>query len=93
MKDKLLMILFVLILGTILSTALVSVNYYTEPLVLKNAELKSKRTVLSAFNIPYEKENIETIFDQNIFNENGFYQVFHREDAMIDKVTELEYSN
>ena len=35
MKEKLIMILFVLVLGSILSTALVSVDAYTAPLIEK----------------------------------------------------------
>ena len=39
------------------------------------------------------QEYLKTSFAQNIFDENKFYQVLQRNDTMIEKVSELEYSN
>ena len=56
------MILFVLILGSILSTALVSVDAYTAPLIEKNKVRKLRLSVLKALEIPYSKDEIEQTF-------------------------------
>lgn len=69
MKDKLRMILFILIFGSILTTALVAVNFYTTPIINKNEEITLKSSVLKALNIPFEEGNvtdIETQFDNNV---------------------------
>lgn len=62
MKDKLLMIVFIVILGSILTTALVVVESYTTPVIERNGELKRKASILQAFDIPYEQGTIEQIF-------------------------------
>ena len=62
MKEKIKMILFVLILGSILSTALVSVDAYTAPLIEKNKVRKLRLSVLKALEIPYSKDEIEQTF-------------------------------
>jgi Na+-transporting NADH:ubiquinone oxidoreductase subunit C len=61
MKDKILMIVFVLVLGSILTTALVAINGYTTPIIEKNEEITLKTSVLTALDISYEEENIEDI--------------------------------
>ena len=47
MNEKVKMIVFVLVLGSVLTTALVSVNALTKPLVEKNRERKLHKSVLS----------------------------------------------
>ncbi len=73
MKEKLMMVLFVLILGGILTTALVGVDGFTAPRIEKNAELRLKSSVLKALEIPYNDENIEQAFSNNVktAEENG----------------------
>ena len=66
MKDRIMMIVFVLILGTILSTTLVVVNDFTEPMVARNEKIKELSTILNAFSIEFTKENITEIFEDNI---------------------------
>lgn len=66
MKDKLMMIVFVLVLGSILSTALVGVNNFTTPLIEKNEELRLKSSVLDALEIVYDESNIEQTFTNNV---------------------------
>jgi len=66
MKDRIMMIVFVLVLGTILSTALVAVNAFTEPMVVQNEKIKELSTILKAFGIEYTKEDITTVFKDNI---------------------------
>lgn len=60
------MILFVVILGTLLSAVILVVNSYTAPRIAKNGELTIKRNVLEAQGIRYGQEDLEQVFDQNI---------------------------
>ncbi len=66
MKDKISMIIFVLVLGSILTSALVAVDYYTAPRIGKNMEFKIKTRVLEALDIPFTKDNVEKVFSENI---------------------------
>lgn len=66
MKDKVSMILFVLALGSILTSALVAVDYYTAPRIGKNMAFKIKTRVLEALDIPFTKYNVEKVFSENI---------------------------
>jgi Na+-transporting NADH:ubiquinone oxidoreductase subunit C len=66
MKDKILMIVFVLVLGSILTAALVAVNYLTTPLIEKNEEIAAKTSILKALNIPFAPENVEETFSNNV---------------------------
>jgi Na+-transporting NADH:ubiquinone oxidoreductase subunit C len=66
MKEKISMILFVLILGVILTAALVAVDHYTEPRIKKNQERKIKTRVLGALGITYNEDNVEESFSGNI---------------------------
>ena len=66
MKEKLLMILFVLVLGSVLSTALVSVNAYTAPLIEKNKVRKLHISILKALDIAYLEDKVEETFLENV---------------------------
>jgi len=66
MKGKASMFVFIIVLGTILTTLLVAVDSYTKPMIDRNAELKRKTTILQAFEIPYDAETIEQAFADNI---------------------------
>jgi Na+-transporting NADH:ubiquinone oxidoreductase subunit C len=66
MKDTLRMILFVVILGTLLSAIILVVNSYTAPRIARNSELTIKRNVLEAQGIAYGQEDLEQVFDRNI---------------------------
>lgn len=66
MMNKVKMVLFVLVLGTILSSALISVNMYTTPLIEKNNAIKLQKTVLSAFGYEYTAENLDETFTKNV---------------------------
>lgn len=66
MKDKILMIVFVLVLGSILTAALVAVNYLTTPVIEKNEEIATKSSILKALNIRFNPENVEEIFADNV---------------------------
>lgn len=66
MNPALKMLIFVIVMGTISSALLVGVNSYTAPLITKNEEIKLKSSVLDAFEIPYEKPKIISIFDEKV---------------------------
>ena len=66
MKERLLMLLFVLVLGGILTTALVVVDDFTTPAIEKNRAVKLQSSVLGALGIEYEIESIETTFVQSV---------------------------
>ncbi|MHC4685403.1 MAG: FMN-binding protein [Planctomycetota bacterium] len=66
MKEKLSMILFVLILGSVLSTALVSVNAYTAPLIEKNKVKKLRMSILKALGIAHFEDKVDEAFSDNV---------------------------
>jgi len=66
MKDKIMMIVFVLILGTILATTLVGVDTLTEPMISKNEKIKELSTILNTFGIEFTDETIEQVFTENV---------------------------
>lgn len=66
MKDKILMIVFVLVLGSILTAALVAVNYFTTPVIEKNEEIATKSSILTALDIPFQQEEVEEVFADNV---------------------------
>lgn len=66
MKDKILMIVFVLVLGSILTAALVAVNHVTTPVIEKNEEIATKSSILKALNIPFNQGEVEQIFADNV---------------------------
>jgi len=78
MKQRILMIIFVMVLGTLSTGLLTSVNQHLKPKIEKNKELKFKSALLDVFNIEYTKENIEEVFNRNIqvFEKNNvkFYK-------------------
>ena len=79
MKDKVLMVVFVLVLGSVLTTALVGVDYYTADRIKANEEFKIKTRVLGALGIPYtsDKVEVEANFSKNVqekvLGEKEFY--------------------
>lgn len=66
MKEKVSMIIFVLILGAILTSALVAVDNYTAPRIERNKTFKVKMRVLDALEIPYTKDEVEEKFSENV---------------------------
>jgi Na+-transporting NADH:ubiquinone oxidoreductase subunit C len=66
MKDRILMIIFILVLGSILTTALLAVNSYTTPIIKKNNEIRIKQSVLTALEIPFSEDETEDVFSKNI---------------------------
>ena len=66
MKDKILMLVFVLVCGTVLTAALVLVNQFTAPIIQKNEALKLKRNVLAALGIPHGEADVESVFAEKV---------------------------
>jgi len=66
MKDKILMIVFVLVLGSILTAALMAVNYLTTPVIEKNEEIAIKSSILKALSISFEPDEVEETFSNNV---------------------------
>ncbi len=66
MKEKIKMIVFVLVLGSVLTAALVSVDAFTAPYIKVNKIKKLQRSVLKAAGIDYEKEALDEVFTAKI---------------------------
>jgi RnfABCDGE-type electron transport complex G subunit len=81
MIDKIKMLAFVLICGTLLSTALVFVDKYTSPIIAKNESLKLKRNVMTAFSIPYSEADLEATFAAKVKVERAADLEFYRNEA------------
>ncbi|HDQ13764.1 MAG TPA: FMN-binding protein [Sediminispirochaeta sp.] len=66
LKEKINMILFVVILGTILSSSLVLMDGYTKPIIERNKTVELKSSVLDALSISYEVERIDAVFAEHV---------------------------
>lgn len=66
MKEKILMILFVIVLGSLLTGTLVLVDSYTAPIIEKNEIVKLRTSVLGAMGIPYKELDVNEVFQKNI---------------------------
>lgn len=66
MGKKLKDVLFILVLGSVCTFALLGIKSYTYPKILRYEELEFKTTILDAAKIKYSARNLETVFDQNI---------------------------
>jgi len=77
MKALLKNIIFILILGSILTSFLLLVDEYTKPIIKKNKEIKIKESILNVFEIPFSKNNINSVYSANIeersINNKTFY--------------------
>ena len=66
MRARVMMVLFILVLGSILTAALVAVNSYTAPIIAANEAIETRRSILEALEIPYEPDNVEAAFAANV---------------------------
>jgi Na+-transporting NADH:ubiquinone oxidoreductase subunit C len=66
MKNILSMILFILILGSILTFTLVKVDQFTKPMIEENEKKKVISSVLQAFRIEFTDENMTEIYEEQI---------------------------
>ena len=90
MKEKLSMIVFILVLGSSLTTALVSVDRYTAPMIQKNQEKKLRISVLESLGIEYSADNVDGAFGANVTTETNEQIVFYVSGASGDIA--FEYS-
>jgi len=66
MKEKIAMIVFVLVLGTVLTAALVSVEAFTAPYVAQNKLHKLRVGILKAFAIEFTAETVDDVYAKSI---------------------------
>jgi len=62
MKDKIMMLVFVLVLGTVLTGILVAVNWYTTPVISRNEQREIQASILQALGIPFGEGEQEQVF-------------------------------
>lgn len=77
MKDQIKMIVFVIILGVAASAILVGTDSYTKDMIKENAQYSLKSTILTAFEIDYDDNDLIEIYDKTITEKtvenNTFY--------------------
>ena len=66
MKDKIMMLVFVLVLGTILTGILVAVNYYTTPVISRNEQREIQAGILQALGIPFAEGEEQQTFAASV---------------------------
>ncbi len=66
MKEKVWMVAFVLILGSVWTTALIGVDKLTFPIIQEHEREKLRISVLDALSIPYEAKDTEQVFNGNV---------------------------
>ena len=85
MKERLLMLLFILIIGSVLTSALIVVDSVTAPTIERNEEVKLKSSILEAFSVSFGPEEVESAFDGSVQilqrGENSIYRTVEGEEA------------
>jgi len=66
MKQILGMVLFVLVLGSILTATLLAVDHYTAPTIEANERIKVRSNVLKALGIPTDDADVDSTFDRAV---------------------------
>lgn len=66
MKERILMLVFVLVLGGILTSALVIVDDFTKPMIEKNEAIRLQSSVLDSLAVTYEPVDVESTFAANV---------------------------
>ena len=66
MKSRIMMIVFILVLGSILTAALVAVASYTTPIIQRNEALETRKSILEALEIPFGEDDVEEVFAGNV---------------------------
>ena len=80
MRDKIKMIVFVLVLGSILTSALVSVDAFTAPRIKENMKKKLQASILKAAGISFTEETRSDVFSKEM-EERLFGDEFQDEGA------------
>ena len=92
MKKMLSMILFVLILGSVLTTALVAVDQLTKEPIARNRAVKLQKGILASLNIKYGENDPNEIFFANvetIITKGGEPKKFYRSKTSGDIAFEI----
>ncbi len=84
MKEKIAMIVFVLVLGSVLTAALVIVDDFTAPYIKANTKRKLQESILEAGGINYEGKDPDTVFAAEI-KAIAFPEQMQDEDATEDE--------
>ncbi len=66
MKEKIKMIVFVLVLGSVLTAALVSVDAFTDPYIKANTRKKLQESILKAADIAFTDETLDEVFSKEM---------------------------
>lgn len=92
MRDRVMMVLFVIVSGTILTGTLVYVNAATTPIIERNAAVRLKKNVLLAFAIPVGETDteVEQAFAANVEERSSGGKAFFRAKSTGDVA--FEYS-
>ncbi|TFH16227.1 MAG: FMN-binding protein [Lentisphaerales bacterium] len=69
MKERITMIIFILVLGGAWATTLVGVDRWTSPIIKKYEADKLRKKILEALAISYEGKEVEQVFSENITSE------------------------
>ncbi len=80
MKEKIKMIMFVLVLGSVLTAALVSVDAFTAPYIKANTRKKLQESILKAADIAFTEETLEEVFSKEM-EERIFPEEFQNKGA------------
>jgi len=89
MKSKISMILFILILGSALTTALVSVDKLTREPIARNKAKKLRKSILSSLGFTYTKDSIDELFSKNVKTQEGAGVTFYQAKASGDIAFEI----
>lgn len=66
MREKLFMVIFILVLGSLLTAALLAVDNATAPIIEENAQYKITTNVLEALGIPFTEKDVLEKFTGNV---------------------------
>lgn len=66
MKEKIWMVVLLVIIATVSAGMLAAINIKTQPIVQQNNEIKLKKSVLDVFSIEYKDEDVEDVFEENV---------------------------
>jgi len=66
MKEKILMVVFVIVVGSVLTAGLIVVSAVTNPVIEANNLKVMKLSVLAVLDIPYTESDLDTVFSDNV---------------------------
>jgi Na+-transporting NADH:ubiquinone oxidoreductase subunit C len=66
MKEALKILIFCIVMGTVSGALLVGINAFTSTQITRNEKLKLRSSVLDVLGIPYTKDDVFKVFDENV---------------------------